>query len=474
MTRILVLLAACGDPRSSGADVELRPDNPAPPGVPPPDETGDTGSPPGLTGPLGITLLEAAPHDRIGSIVVVSWIQVGTADVFVEFTFENDVWSATALKTYGPGPQESLLLGVPFDEEVIWRLTATDGIDTYTSPDMTIANGPLPSDTPVAQINQSDPALYDAAGAPYFLVGLPELGVTWAGDPWWVVIVDRLGRVVWTMKSPVNRSFMHARVALDGKSLLLDHNAYWPTFTDDSEIEQTLIDGTVLHTYDTPWLHHPWTDLPDGSIAYGALLGDGEHIVIVHADGTTEDLFDCEAWLDSVGAGAGCASNTLTYHEPTNKLLFSHYTNGTIIEVDRTTGLVERWWGEALTPWVFDPPGSQFTWQHGGHITATGTLLTSTDDTFPGGLRTVAREYALDDGTKTLTQVAAFGMDDDLYGGVMGEAFYLPNGNLIHNTGGLARIREFTPDGTVVWDIEWANDAVGRSMPIVDLYALAP
>jgi hypothetical protein len=53
------------------------------------------------------------------------------------------------------------------------------------------------------------------------------------------------------------------------------------------------------------------------------------------------------------------------------------------------------------------------------------------------------------------------------------KAYFLPNGNLIHNTGGLARVREYTPDGEVVWDVEWVySDAIGRSMPIVDLYAL--
>jgi hypothetical protein len=323
-------------------------------------------------------------------------------------------------------------------------------------------------------VHTNEPDLIDATSAPYFLVAFPTGGQSWAGSPWWALIVDRQARPVWALESPFDRSFMHARVARDFKTLLLDHNAAWPdNEADASEVLRTFIDGTVDHVFATPGLHHPWTDLPDGSIAYGAEQPGGEHILITHEDGSTEDIFDCQAWLESVGAFAYCASNTLWYNEATNKFLFSHYPFGTIIEVDRDTGAVDRWWGQANSPWVFNPPDSMFTWQHGGNITAEGHLLTSTDTT-GGTIETVVREYSIDDAHQKLTQVKTYGVGEGLYGGVMGEAYYLPNGNLIHNTGGLARMREYTPDGDVAWDVEWFNDAIGRSMPIVDLYALEP
>jgi hypothetical protein len=471
---MIVWLVACTDEPTDGPDgVHTTPDDTHDTDVvTPPDDTGDTTtSPPGF-----VEDVTASLDPGIGSIVVVAWVQNATADSHVEFSFDDGVWVSSPITTRTAGPQEELLLGVPYDETITWRLVVTDGTETFTSPDATIANGPLPAMAPVLLVHTSDPARYDAAGAPYFLVGLPQMGESWAGAPWWELIIDRQGRVVWALRSPVNRSFMHARVARDGRSLLLDHNSAWPVFDGGAEslVERTAIDGTVLHTYDTPGLHHPFTDLPDGSIAYGAETGDGEHLLIVHEDGSVEDVFDCDSWLDTLSVGDACASNTLTYHEPTNKFLFSHYSIGTIIEIDRTTGLVDRWWGQANTPWGFDPPESQFTWQHGGYITETGTLLTSTDTVLPPD-ETVAREYTIDDATQTLYQVGVWGLGDGLSGGVMGEAFHLPNGNLVHNTGGLARMREFAADdGTVVWDVQWPNDAIGRSMPIVDLYALRP
>jgi hypothetical protein len=431
---------------------------------------------PGPGGPLQISEVDVEVHEDITSILVVTWEQSAAATTHLEFSWDVGVWHASPDVSREAGTQEELILGAPYESNVTFRIVATDGNDTVTTPDDLVGNGKKPVDLPSPIVIASNPALMDTTGAPYFFAGIPGPGQSWAGAPWWAVIIDREGRFVWAVESPPERSFMHARVALDGKSLYLDHQSYWPTFDEGeaAEIEQTAIDGTVLHTFDTPGMHHPFTDMPDGSVAYGMTTDSyfNEHIVIVHRDGTTEDIFACEDWLDEIGVFAFCASNTLAYHEPTNKFLFSHYPFGTIIEVDRTTGQVDRWWGQAETPWVFDPADSGFYWQHGGHITSTGTLLTSTDYDGPSGVETVVREYEIDDATKTLHEVANYGVGEGLYGGVMGEAFYLPNGNVLHNTGGVARIREYTPSGEVVWDILLNAGAIGRSMPIADLYAL--
>jgi len=435
-----------------------------------------TGTTSGPAGPLNITDLDVEVHDLIGSILVVTWRQTESGVVHLEYTFENDEWRSSPDVPRDAGLQQELILGVPYESTVTWRLVATDGIDTYTSPDDVITNEETPIGVPYPFVIQSNPALYDGTNAPYFFAGFPAPGESWSGAPWWALIVDRQGRVVWAIESPPNRSFMHARVARDGKSLLLDHQSYWPTFDEGeaAEIERTAIDGTVLHTYDTPGMHHPFTDLPDGSIAYGKTTASyiNEHIAIVHDDGTIEDIFSCEDWLDEIGVFAFCASNTLEYNEATNKFLFSHYPFSTIIEVDRTTGAVDRWWGQADSPYTFDPEESAFSWQHGGNITTKGTLITSTDFTSDSGTETVVREYEIDDANLTLHEIANWGLDEGLYGGVMGEAYYLPNGNVVRNTGAVARIQEFTPTEEIAWDVSFSSEAIGRSTPIVDLYDL--
>jgi hypothetical protein len=141
--------------------------------------------------------------------------------------------------------------------------------------------------------------------------------------------------------------------------------------------------------------------------------------------------------------------------------------------IDATSGETLKWFGDLPGAYAFDPPSSQFWWQHGGYLTAAGTFLTSTDRTSSGG-ETVAREDEIDDANRTLHEVWNFGLGDGLYGFEMGEADRLPSGNTLENYGLLARIREATPEGDVVWDIEWQSFGIGRSTPVADLWALMP
>jgi hypothetical protein len=458
----LVLVAGC----ESASD----PTNPATSGAP--STTSEPTLPPPITSDTPTTTpvvegLTAATHVNLGSIVVVTWTQNVAGDVHLEYSFDDGVWLSSPTVSREVGAQEELLLGVPYGETVTWRLVS----DVFTSPDAVIDTAALPANVPPSVVTISKPDLYDAVNAPYWMVGLAE--VSWATDPWWVLIVDREGRVVWAKRTANGQTSMHARVARDNASLLIDRNTYWASGDGgaDSEVDRMLIDGQILHTYQTPGLHHPFVDLPDDVLAYGAYDSGTERIRTTALDGTVSDLFNCEEWLASEGITGGCSSNTLTYHEPTNKLLFSLYSIETIIEVDRDLGTVDRWFGHGEGSYAFFPSISGFWWQHGGHITAAGTLITSSDKS-AAGEETVIHEYEIDDSTRTLNEVWNFGLGDGVFGSIMGEPVELPGGNVVHNTGGLARLREGTPDGQVVWDIEWDCDAIGRSMPIVDLYAL--
>jgi hypothetical protein len=436
------------------------------------DTDTDTDTPPPA---IELTGLSARLHAEIGSIVYASWEQSTDAAVHLEFSFEPDVWLASPVRELPAGPHEELLLGIPFGEPFTWRVVADNGA-VVTSPDQAFTTGPLDSDVPDLQSGEADPTRYDAVGAPYFFIGLTE--GSWLGQAWWSLIVDRQGRTVWAMRSPAFRTSMHARVARDGRSLFLDRNSFWATFDggDGSTIDEVLIDGTVLNTFAVPGLHHPFTDMPDGSVAYGATSESyryDETLVRVWPDGTRDELWSCRAFIDDLGVNDDCMSNTLNYDEPTDRYLFSFYTFESVVEVDGTTGQATRWFGHIPGAYTFDPPDSAFWWQHGGHITSTGTFLTSSDLT-SSGVETVVREYEIDDATETLREVWSFGVGEGVYGYQMGEAVRLSNGNTLHNYGDLARLREVTPEGDVVWDAEWDANLIGRSMPIADLYLLAP
>ena len=68
---------------------------------------------------------------------------------------------------------------------------------------------------------------------------------------------------------------MHPRLSWDGTAITLDRNLWWSDFVlDAGSVDKVRIDGTVVQTWDTPGLHHPYQEMPDGSLAWGAWNGD--------------------------------------------------------------------------------------------------------------------------------------------------------------------------------------------------------
>jgi len=410
--------------------------------------------------------IEGQTHDEVGSVVAVTWTQLVEATGWIEYTFDDGEWMTTPQRSFGEGAQEQLLLGIPFDDTVRIRLVQEAGEGTLSSDDMTVDTDKLPTGTPEAAVLTSDLDRVDP-DRPYLLAGLDDR----------TVILDRRGRVVWLLKTPLLRVTMQPQVSGDGNDLLIDRSSYWAVFDggNASTIVRVKIDGTIVYTYDTPGLHHPFTELPDGTIVWAAMGGDEESLEELLPNGQQRTIATCTELLGGLGPEGYCGSNTIRWHELSDTLLWSFYSHETVVEVDHTTGEAVRVFGHHDDAWTFVPQSSAFWWQHGAHYTEAGTLLTSSyraeeDDEL------VVREYALDDESKTLTEVWTFGAGEGVHGEYMGEAHRLPGGNTLHNYGSNPRVREVAPDGAVVWDVTWDSNnlEIGRTTPVADLYAFVP
>ena len=256
----------------------------------------------------------------------------------------------------------------------------------------------------------------------------------------------RVGRTVWARESDPSRTSMHTQLGADGTSILIDQNSFWVIFDQGaaSSVDRVNIEGEVTQTWDTPGLHHPFTELPDGTFAWGAAEGlfDGESLKTIRPDGTEHSLLRCQDFLDAEAGGGNedtyCGSNTLSYDAQRDTFLYSFYSLETMIEIDAESGETVRYFGHTgADAWGFDPPESAFWWQHGGHCTESGTLLVSSKGE-DAAEETVLREYTLDADSSTLVEVFSFGEGE----------------------------------GGVVWDVAWDAETPGRSTPVPDLYAL--
>lgn len=447
----------------------------------PTTDTGTTTVPTTLitTEPPALSDFSSTLDDDQRSIVIVSWSQDGPANVVVEFGVDGEEVRTTPVRTLDAGPHEELLLGLPYDVGVTWRVVASTATGTTEGPYQDAATDPLPGGFPEGLLETSDPSAWDP-DMDYVVTSVSGSGTF--GGTWWLMILDRQGRTVWARVSPDDRVSWYPRVNPTGTSLLLDANSYWATFDGGaaSEIVEMKIDGTVVEAWPAPGLHHSFTQLPDGSLAWGSYVGGlgayEENVLVMDPAGNVDVVMQCGDWLDSIGERTNmCGSNTVYYHEPTNHLLVSWFTFEAITEIDLANNEVVRTFGHVNGAYDFSPANSAFWYQHGPTITDDGNLVVSTHvSDFDDEL--VVREYEVDDATDTLVEVWNVGVGQGVTGQQMGEAHRLPSGNTLHNFGTNAHLREYTTDGDVVWEMDWAlESSIGRSEPIlVDLYDLAP
>ncbi|MEQ1500712.1 MAG: hypothetical protein ABMB14_00710 [Myxococcota bacterium] len=445
------------------------------------EDTEDTGD---LDPPLSVADASAALGPIVETVVRVSWQQSGDAAVHVEFSFDDDTL-ASPVRTLAAGAHEELLLGVPYDTDVTWRIVAVGAEDTVTTDDLEIRTPPLPEGAPVPDVLFADPAGYDAS-QPWLLVSLDTFT-----DGAYTQIVDRKGRVVWSLRSPAGRWTGYPQLSVAGDTLLVDHNSLFGAFDGGAAgtVVEMTIDGAEIHTFPTPGLHQSFAGLPDGSIAYQRALDDPnpddtyynfEDLTQVARDDTTTVLFDCNAWLDGLLPGVGCSGNTVWHDPATGNLLLTEYTAETTVELDATTFEPLRWFGSGYVPggWTYDPPESAMVYPHNTHYTEGGTLLVSDFDDRVTFERVLVREYAVDFATETLTEIFVTVAPPEVFGIGFGAASRLPNGNTQQNCG-MSRLREVTPENELVWDVFWPRPGsgfmlMGLSTPLADLYPLAP
>ncbi len=418
--------------------------------------------------------VDAVLHETIESIVVVSWTQDAPAQTWLEFSVDGGTWLASPHEQREAGAHEELLLGIPYDCEAQYRFMTDDGVagETYS-----ISTGPQPEGVPTLELLSADPEAWDP-DTNYVLASIDEIGELGVEVATHSFVFDRQGRVVWAWETPFQRATIHARVARTGTEFLLDYGSFYAIFDGgaESQVARLKIDGTEVALYDTPGLHHPFTDTPDGGLLWGAHNGGWNTLRHMEPDGNTTDIWSCAAFYEEIKEDGEytCSSNTVTWDDASGHVLFSLYSSDSVVEIDPASGESLRWFGHIPEAWSFAPEDSAFWWQHGVHYTEQGTMLVSAKET-RNGTETVVREYELDEDSQALVQIWSFGDGEGVYGPEMGEAHRLGNGNTLHNYGSGARVREVTPAGELVWDLTFSSGTyLGRSTPIADLYAFAP
>ena len=396
-----------------------------------------------------------------------------TASIHRVAAEDDAAWVQTPAWQVEAGSASVPLLGIPYDRDVSWRLTWSIDGQEQTTDVASVRTDPLPEGLPLVVSVEGDAAQWEPTGR-YLMTSINGSSSDY-NIASWTFIIDRQGAVVWALETPQQRVTLHPRLSYDQHSILIDHSSFWAIFDYGaaSQVVRVKIDGTIEQTYDTPGLHHPFTEIADGSLVWGASQGWYEEVLTKRTpEGEVVELWSCADFLDALGHEDECGSNTVFWSEERGTYLYSLYSVETVIEIDDATGETLRYFGHLDGAWDFEPVESTFWWQHGVNYLESGNLLLSARAS-EALEETVVREYALDEQTQTLIEVWNFGIGEGVYGAQMGEAHRLDSGNTLHNYGSTARIREVTDAGEVVWDVQWeANRYIGRSELLLDLYDL--
>jgi hypothetical protein len=413
-------------------------------------------------------------HGPIQSLIDVQWEQGVAATGWVEYCVDEGVWLSTPERALVPGPQEALLLGIPYGHDAAARVVAVVDGEAQTSEEITVSTGSVPFELPLPEVLVSEPDRWEPT-ARYMLGSINPTEAGWFIGHYWMFIVDRQGRVVWAMRGVDLDFTIYLQTSLDS-DILWDQATFWSRLDNGaaSMIHRMKIDGAVTASTEAPGLHHAFRELPDRSLIWGNAIDDFETLDRRYPDGSVETVWDCEGWYLEHDLGGWCHSNAIFHDEPTDHVLISLPDPDAVIEVDLDSGGVIDWWSPLREELVFDPPESTFWFQHGATLTDDGTLLLSSQAT-ADDIDGVVSEYAIDRDAPALTRVWTHGAGDGIEAEFSGEAHRLPGGNTLHNTGTTPRVREITPEGEVVWDIAWEGyRLLGRVEMLEDLYALAP
>jgi hypothetical protein len=226
-------------------------------------ETGGSGSVP----PAGLISAPSYRLHEIGSLAYVGWTQAEPLRLHVEYSFDEGVWMSAPEREYPAGPNEQLLVGIPYETEATWRLVSEQAV---LLEGQTLQTGAYPPSLPRAALTVSEPARQLPEGK-WLLTSVNSREGGWTTGDYWTVLLDRQGRLVWAQLTPGQAWTLFAQVAVTGDRLLWDEQTKWRSWDDGlaSKVHATWLDREI-EVIDTPGLHHEFVQLPDGTLAWGS------------------------------------------------------------------------------------------------------------------------------------------------------------------------------------------------------------
>jgi hypothetical protein len=399
-------------------------------------------------------------------IVTFSLDEPEPSDARIEFGPSGAAPTMTAPVDLGAPLHRTLLLGMKGQKPYTFRIVATTGAKTCTSPDFTFTTGAVPAGAP--KIMKTMPGTGAAKGFIMSTTGV-DVGAS-SGQPD-AYIFDTDGDVVWWAYAGVYTSsanISRAHMSWDGKSV-------WIITAMGGKLVSVPMDGGSATDYTNvvKRVHHDLTPLPDGGIAT-LILGTrpaGDSVVEVKPDGTiTTVVADLSALY-----GTGSYPNAIHYVAADDSYTLSDRTDNLFVKFKRDGTLVWQLGGPSPRGKSFALVGlSQWKVNHGHHLTPDGRFVFFNNNGTSGSSNETPWiwEVALDETAGTATKTWEYHVTGGTPAIALGDAERLPNGNILVTNSMSGLILEVDRAGKIVQ--QFKNTSFGYTDFRTSLYGPPP
>lgn len=421
------------------------------------DDTGGTGDNGGQ--PSGaFESVSARLSTGVSTVVIVDWTIAGEVEeAWVEYGADEGYGSRAPVRP--DNPTEALILGVTAETEVHFRVGVKINGESRYSDDETITTGSLPSGFVEYTVQELVPG---AQWGNFLLTSVYDTGSGYSN----LLILNKQGDIVWYLP-PVEGFMPSARFSADGQAIL--YILYPSVFESESaQIHRLSMDGETASAVDTPFCHHDFVEMPDGS--YTCLQSTyqtidnwdlvGDKLTNIALDGTMTELWDAFDEITPVETpdwpnkltpeGVDWThANGLWYDEPTDAFYVSFYH---FMEIRKITAV------DSHTEWIFGGEdgdfaitGGRFGPQHAPMIIDGGILMF---DNSSNETESSINAYTLDWEAHRATMTYQYLHPDHRHANIMGDADLLESGYLATAWGDVGHEVIYDPDGTPVWRLD--------------------
>jgi hypothetical protein len=206
----------------------------------------------GSAGDVSPFAISSSVSDVITTVTEVTWQTEHDSEGYVVFG-ETDQYGHQTPATDLGTTHSRLLLGMPANTNVHFRVVTTDGVVSYFSEDQVIRTGYLPSALPEFYVWGTS------------VEGYRTLTVwgTWTG----IILVDSLGRVVWYYEHTDDDTIsLQARLTRDGKHVVFNSPCHLSDKADCGSMIWVTMDGKQKTRLPVDGIAHDFTQLRDGTL----------------------------------------------------------------------------------------------------------------------------------------------------------------------------------------------------------------